>query len=89
MANAWQTYGKTVFSQRFDNGSTLTNERTDGLTHVSKTLREIVKFLNARVGLWISPISPIKLIFTIELKRPQTEKCNSRRGLTELRKEFS
>lgn len=33
MANVWQKSGKTESCHRFDNGSTLTNERTNGLTN--------------------------------------------------------
>lgn len=33
LANDQQTSGKTELSHRFDSGSTLTDERTNGLTH--------------------------------------------------------
>jgi len=33
MTSAWQTDSKKEFCHRFDNGSTLTDGRTDGLTH--------------------------------------------------------
>lgn len=68
------------------------NHATQRYATNATTLRQPQKnltFLSVRVGLWISQISPIKLMGAVELERPQTEKFNSRRGLTELRKEFS
>jgi len=75
-SNARRIAKKMLNAKHVRNVRNATNERF-------QDLKKNLAFINVRIGLWISPISHLKSMIAVELKRPQTEILPSRRGLTD------